>query len=132
MTQMPLLLINLGHNLRTEKVVRSNIQHVLPFMVPVLVFKYQLTINTDRFISILSHSSHLEWRAGLSDTTLKGDHPVKFGSVLHVRQTDGRWTPSDGKGSHGLWPSELKRGCRGCDHMVVGFTTTCAISAYHH
>jgi len=24
------------------------------------------------------------------------------------------------------------RGCRGRDHMVVGFTTTCAISAYHH
>jgi hypothetical protein len=24
------------------------------------------------------------------------------------------------------------RGCRGHDHMVVGFTTTCAISAYHH
>jgi len=24
-----------------------------------------------------------------------------------------------------------KGGCRGCDHMVVGFTTTYAISAYH-
>ena len=23
-------------------------------------------------------------------------------------------------------------GCHGCDHMVVGFTTTCAISAYDH
>jgi hypothetical protein len=23
-------------------------------------------------------------------------------------------------------------GRRGCDHMVVGFTTTCAISAYRH
>jgi len=23
-------------------------------------------------------------------------------------------------------------GRRGRDHMVVGFTTTCAISAYHH
>jgi hypothetical protein len=23
---------------------------------------------------------------------------------------DGRLTPSDGKGSHGLWPGELKRG----------------------
>ena len=22
--------------------------------------------------------------------------------------------------------------CRGCDHMVVGFTTTYTISAYHH
>jgi hypothetical protein len=27
-------------------------------------------------------------------------------------------------------PGELKRGRRG--HMVIGFTTTCAISAYHH
>jgi hypothetical protein len=24
------------------------------------------------------------------------------------------------------------RGCHGRDCMVVGFTTTCAISAYHH
>jgi hypothetical protein len=24
------------------------------------------------------------------------------------------------------------RDCRGCDYMVVGFTTTYAISAYHH
>jgi len=23
-------------------------------------------------------------------------------------------------------------GCRGRDRMVVGFTTTCVISAYHH
>jgi hypothetical protein len=23
-------------------------------------------------------------------------------------------------------------GCRGRDHMVVGFTTTCVLSAYHH
>jgi len=23
-------------------------------------------------------------------------------------------------------------GRRGCDRIVVGFTTTCAISAYHH
>jgi hypothetical protein len=26
----------------------------------------------------------------------------------------------------------LLKGCRGCDSMVVGFTTTHAISAYHH
>jgi hypothetical protein len=26
----------------------------------------------------------------------------------------------------------LFRGCLGHDHMVVGFTTTYAISAYHH
>jgi len=27
---------------------------------------------------------------------------------------------------------KLQRCRRGCDHMVVGFTTTYAISAYHH
>jgi hypothetical protein len=26
----------------------------------------------------------------------------------------------------------IDRGCRGLDRMVVGFTTTYAISAYHH
>ena len=26
----------------------------------------------------------------------------------------------------------LNRGCRGRDHMVVGFTTSYAIGAYHH
>ena len=28
--------------------------------------------------------------------------------------------------------SELKWGRHGCDRMVVNFTTTCAIGAYHH
>jgi hypothetical protein len=36
-------------------------------------------------ISIFSNSSHLEWRAGLSDTILKGAHPgtipAKFGLI---------------------------------------------------
>jgi hypothetical protein len=36
------------------------------------VIKQQLT--TKEF-SICSNSSHFEWRAGLSDTILKGDHP---------------------------------------------------------
>jgi hypothetical protein len=31
---------------------------------------------TTKEISIFSNSSHLEWRAGLSDTILKGDHPM--------------------------------------------------------
>jgi hypothetical protein len=37
-----------------------------------LVLKQQWTIGE---ISIFSNSSHLEWRAGLSDTILKGTHP---------------------------------------------------------
>ena len=32
-------------------------------------------------ISILSNSGHLEWRAGLSDTILKGTIPVRFGFI---------------------------------------------------
>jgi hypothetical protein len=36
-------------------------------------------------ISIFSNSSHLEWRAGLSDTILKGNHPgtipARFGLI---------------------------------------------------
>jgi hypothetical protein len=36
-------------------------------------------------ISIFSNNSHLEWRAGLSETTLKGTYPrnipVRFGLI---------------------------------------------------
>ena len=66
-------------------------------------------------ISILSNSSHLECRAGLSDIILKGTHPrtipARFGLIwfrgfrgedLNVKVYDVRWTPSDGKSSHGL------------------------------
>ena len=84
--------------------------------------KQQWTIEE---LSIFNNSSHLEWRAGLSDTILKGTHPgtipARFGliwfrgfrgedlnvKVYDVRRTDGRRTPSDGKSSHGLWPGEL-------------------------
>ena len=34
----------------------------------------ELKMTTNE-ISIFSNSSHFEWRAGLSDTLLKGDHP---------------------------------------------------------
>jgi len=34
--------------------------------------------------------------------------------------------------SHTLSLPTAKGGCRGRYRMVVGFTTTCAISAYHH
>jgi hypothetical protein len=37
-----------------------------------LILKQQWTIEE---ISIFSNSSHLEWRAGLSNTILKGIHP---------------------------------------------------------
>jgi hypothetical protein len=72
-------------------------------------------------ISIFINSSHLEWRAGLSDAILKGTHtrtiPARFGLIwfrgfrgedLNVKVYDVRRTQSDGKSSPGLWPSELK------------------------
>jgi hypothetical protein len=44
--------------------------------------KQQRTIEE---ISIFSNSSHLEWRVGLSDTILKGNHPgtipARFGAI---------------------------------------------------
>ena len=47
-----------------------------------LIIKQQWTIEE---IYIFSYSSHLEWRAELSDTTLKGTHPgtipVRFGLI---------------------------------------------------
>jgi hypothetical protein len=88
------------------------------------IIKQQLTIEE---ISIFSNSSYLEWRAGLSDTILKGIHPrtipARFGlvwfrgfrgedlnvKVYDVRRRNGRrWMPSDDKSSNGLWPGELK------------------------
>ena len=44
---------------------------------PVIVhLVFNLTSKVDRKkISIFSNNSHFEWKAGLSDTILKGDHP---------------------------------------------------------
>jgi hypothetical protein len=83
------------------------------------IIKQQWTIEE---ISIFSNSSHLEWRAGLSDTILKGTHPRtipgRFGLIwfrgfrgedLNVKVYDVRRTLSDGKSSLGLWPGELKK-----------------------
>jgi hypothetical protein len=43
-----------------------------------IVLKQQWTIEE---ISIFSNSSHLEWRAGLSDTISKRTHPARFGLI---------------------------------------------------
>jgi hypothetical protein len=37
---------------------------------------------TTKEISIFSNSSHFEWRAGLSDTLLKGDHPRTIPAIF--------------------------------------------------
>jgi hypothetical protein len=56
----------------------SSVEHLSSFR---FILKQQWTIEE---ISIFSNSSHLEWRAGLSDTILEEDHPMtilsKFGS----------------------------------------------------
>ena len=44
-----------------------------------LVLKQQWTIEE---VSIFSNSSHHEWRAGLSDTNLKGTHPRTIPAVF--------------------------------------------------
>jgi hypothetical protein len=91
-----------------------------------LILKQQWAIEKKY---IFSNSSHLEWRAGLSDIIVKGTLPrtipARFGLIwfrgfrgedlnmkgYNVRRTDGQWRmPSDGKSSHGLWPGELKIG----------------------
>ena len=82
------------------------------------IIEQQWTIEE---INIFSNSSHLELRAGLLDTILKGTHPrtipARFGLIwfrgfrgedLNVKVYDIQRTPSDGKSSHGLWPGELK------------------------
>jgi hypothetical protein len=69
------------------------------------IIKQQWTIEE---ISIFSNSSHLEWRAGLSDTILKGTHPrsipARFGLIwfrgfrgedLNVKVYNVRRTPSE-------------------------------------
>jgi methionine salvage enolase-phosphatase E1 len=105
-----------------RKMSQKNPQYMLNYSFPCgcsknfssfrFIIKQQCTIEE---ISIFSNSSHLELRAGLSYTVLKGTHPrtipAMFGliwfrgfrredlnvKVYDVRRTDGRRTPSDGK-----------------------------------
>ena len=141
-SEQKILMWFLSHNIHkrnklAEKISQKNPEYMLNYSLPCscslnmssfwLILKQQWTIEE---ISIFSNSSHFEWRAGLSDTILKGTHrrtiPARFGliwfrgfrgedlnvTVYDVRWTDGRRrTPSDGKSSHGLWPGELKRAC---------------------
>jgi hypothetical protein len=74
--------------------------------IPCFSVELQWTIEE---ISIFSNNSHLEWRAGLSDTILKGTHPTTIharfdliwfsgfrGEDLNVKAYDVQRTPSDG------------------------------------
>ena len=71
----------LSHNITkrnklADKISQKNPEYILNYSMPCisfwLILKQQWTIED---ISIFSNSSHFEWRAGLSDTILKGDHP---------------------------------------------------------
>ena len=54
-------------------------------------------------------------------------------SLLYVKQTVSISSASIVVPSEELYNHQLKNGDRsGRDHMVAGFTTTVAISAYHH
>ena len=65
-----------------RKISQKNPEYMLNYSLPCSCSKY---LSSFRFIikqqwtieemSIFSNSSHLEWRAGLSDTILKGTHP---------------------------------------------------------
>jgi hypothetical protein len=71
-----------------RKISQKNPEHMLNYSLPCscssnlssfwLILKQQWTIEE---ISIFTNSSHLEWRAGLSDTILKGTHP----GTIHAR-----------------------------------------------
>ena len=82
----------IGINRLKEKFQKKKPEHMLNYSLPCscssnlssfwLIPKQQWTIEE---ISIFSNSSHLEWRAGLSDTILKGNHPgtipARFGLI---------------------------------------------------
>ena len=79
-------------NKLAEKISQKNPEYMLNYSLPCscsenlssfwFIIKQQWTIEE---ISIFSNSSHLEWRAGLSDTILKGTHPrtnpARFGLI---------------------------------------------------
>jgi hypothetical protein len=70
------------------------------------ILKQQWTIEE---ISIFSNSSHLEWRAGLSDTNLKGTHPRTIPNFADMILG---WPPfkivSDSPAFHSRWLLLLK------------------------
>jgi hypothetical protein len=67
-------------------------------------------------VTIDSHTIYNKIRKKLSSLLLECDSVI-VENKLHVEA---------------MMISALYRDHRGCDRMVVRFTTTCAISAYHH
>ena len=94
-----------------RKISQKNPEYMLNYSFPCscskdlssfrFIIKQQWTIEE---ISIFSNSSHLEWKAGLSDTILKGTHlrtiPARFGLIwfrgfredLNVKAYNVQWT----------------------------------------
>jgi hypothetical protein len=70
------------YKLAERKISQKNPEYMLNYSFPCscsknlssyrFIIKQQCTIEE---ISIFSNSSHIEWKAGLSDTILKGTHP---------------------------------------------------------
>ena len=71
----------------------------------------------------------LIWLSGLrgEDLNVKNYNGRRMDGRTYERRTS-----SDAKSSTGLSSGELKMDRRDRDRMVIGFTTTSAISAYHH
>jgi hypothetical protein len=108
------------HNLyksAERKISQKNLEYMLNYSFPCscskkmssfrFIIKQQWTIEKNY---IFSNSSHLEWRAGLLDTILKGTHPrtipARFGLIwfrgfrgedLNVKVYDVRRTTTDAK-----------------------------------
>ena len=77
---------------KSSKFIKIPVIYVKRLIIMLIQFKFgTFWLKIEQFwpfeeISIFSNSGHLEWRAGLSDTILKGTHPgtipARFGSAV--------------------------------------------------
>jgi len=80
----------------------------------------------------LQYSAHLVGKSHRIITIqLKWTEHSKLWNVEVIRLIAGKKTTKKHKNVNNI-DYGLGLSCRGRDRMVVGFTTTCAISAYHH
>ena len=99
-SEQKILMWFLSHNITkqnklAEKISQKNPEYMLNYSLACscssnlssfwFVIKQKLTTKE---ISIFSNSCHFEWRAGLLDTILKGDHPsqICFNLVLQFQR----------------------------------------------
>jgi hypothetical protein len=86
-----------------RKISQKNQEYMLNYSFPCSCSKYLSSFRfiikqqwTIEEISIFSNSSHLEWRAGVLDTILKGTHsrtiPTRFG-LIWFRGFRAGWFP---------------------------------------